>query len=185
MQKNEIEQSDINLYKAFLLGDNSAFDRLMIKYRLDLIKFIYTYVKDVETAEDIAQNSFLYMIINKKEYDFKYSFKTYLFTIAKSRAMNYLKSKRNYVSLDAEQFEVYDVTDNIEEKLEIDTEYKNVAKAIKKLKQKYQTVIYLFYFEELKYKDISRIMNISMSKTKMLINRAKKQLKEMLEGGDK
>ena len=43
------------------------------------------YVKNIEIAEDIAQDSFMYMIINKVEYDFKYSFKTYLYTIAKSR----------------------------------------------------------------------------------------------------
>ena len=56
-----------------------------------------TYVKNIEIAEDIAQDSFMYMIINKVEYDFKYSFKTYLYTIAKSRALNYLKREKRTI----------------------------------------------------------------------------------------
>ncbi len=184
MQKNEDYLSDIKLYQAFLNGDNNSFDQLMIKYRLDLIKFLLNFVNNVESAEDIAQDSFLYMIINKKEYDFKYSLKTYLYTIAKSRALNYLKYKKNELSIDDERIEIFDVDNRVEELLELKEEQSKVASAIHKLKPEYQRVLYLFYFEELKYKEISQILNISMPKTKMLINRAKKQLKDELKGGE-
>ena len=90
-------KSDIELYKLFLKGDNDAFNYLIIKHRKMLTNFIMTYVKNIEIAEDIAQDSFMYMIINKVEYDFKYSFKTYLYTIAKSRALNYLKREKRTI----------------------------------------------------------------------------------------
>ena len=85
MKTNDLvnEKSDIELYKLFLEGDNEAFNTLIIRHRKKLTNFIIAYVKNIEIAEDIAQDSFLYMIINKVEYDFKYSFKTYLYTIAK------------------------------------------------------------------------------------------------------
>lgn len=83
------EKSDQELYLAFLKNDNEAFTTLVKKYRKVLISFIIKYVKNIEIAEDLAQDTFVYMLINKKEYDFKYTFKTYLYTIAKSRAINY------------------------------------------------------------------------------------------------
>ena len=88
------KQTDEALYKDFLLGNKEAFNELIIRYRKLLTDFIMYYIKNNDIAEDIAQDSFLYMIINKKEYDFKYSFKTYLYTIAKSRTLNYLKKRK-------------------------------------------------------------------------------------------
>ena len=61
-------KSDIELYKLFLEGNNDAFNFLIIKHRKMLTNFIKAYVKDTETAEDIAQDSFMYMIVNKVEY---------------------------------------------------------------------------------------------------------------------
>lgn len=64
-----------------------------------VIYFINRFVKNVDIAEDLAQDVFVYVLINKKEYDFKYSLKTYLYTIGKCRAINYLKREKRMVSL--------------------------------------------------------------------------------------
>ena len=174
-------KSDVELYKLFLNGDNEAFNYLIIKHRKMLTSFIMAYVKDIEIAEDIAQDSFMYMIINKVEYDFKFSFKTYLYTIAKSRALNYLKKAKrtiyvedvidNYVNLEA----------NIECEFIVKENYNALIKTIKKLKKDQQIVIYLYYFQGFKYKEICKILNQSMSKTKMSIHRAKKLLEKFLK----
>lgn len=177
-------KSDIELYKLFLNGDKEAFNQLIIRHRKMLTNFIMTYVKDIEIAEDIAQDSFMYMIINKVEYDFKFSFKTYLYTIAKSRALNYLKKAKrtiyvedvidNYVNLEA----------NIECEFIVKENYNALIKTIKKLKKDQQIVIYLYYFQGFKYKEICKILNQSMSKTKMSIHRAKKLLEKFLKEDD-
>lgn len=99
LETNLDEKSDQELYLAFLKSDNEAFNTLVRKYRKSLISFIIKYVKNIETAEDLAQDTFVYMLINKKEYDFKYTFKTYLYTIAKSRAINYLKKEKRKLYL--------------------------------------------------------------------------------------
>ena len=76
--------NDKILYENFLNGNKEAFDILMDKYRLNLIYFTNRFLNDVEASEDLAQDVFVYILINRKEYDFKYSMKTYLYTIAKS-----------------------------------------------------------------------------------------------------
>ena len=140
------------------------------------------YVKKLEVAEDIVQDSFVYMLINKVDYDFKYSFRTYIYTIAKSRTLNYLKNKSKVVSMeDVLTEKYYDEEINIEEIYIKKEEREKIQKAIKKLKKDYQIVIYLYDFQGFKYREISEILNQSISKTKMMIHRAKKQLKNILK----
>ena len=62
--------------------------------------------------------------------------------------------------------------------------YKVLIKTIKKLKKDYQMVIYLYFFQGFKYKEISKILNQSISKTKMAIHRAKKLLEKYLKEND-
>ncbi len=176
------EQSDIELYKSFLNGNKEAFNQLILRHRKQLTLFIMKYVKKLEVAEDIVQDSFVYMLINKVDYDFKYSFRTYIYTIAKSRTLNYLKNKSKIVSMeDVLTAKYYDEEMNIEEIYIKKEEREKIQKAIKKLKKDYQIVIYLYDFQGFKYKEISEILNQSMSKTKMMIHRAKKQLKNILK----
>ena len=174
-------KSDIELYKLFLKGDNDAFNYLIIKHRKMLTNFIMTYVKNIEIAEDIAQDSFMYMRINKVEYDFKYSFKTYLYTIAKSRALNYLKREKRTIYVEDAILNNVNLEGNIENEFIIKENYNALIKTIKKLKNEYQIVIYLYYFQGFKYKEICKILNQSMPKTKMAIHRAKKLLEKFVK----
>lgn len=179
------EQSDIELYKSFLNGNKEAFNQLILRHRKQLTLFIMKYVKKLEVAEDIVQDSFVYMLINKVDYDFKYSFRTYIYTIAKSRTLNYLKNKSKIVSMeDVLTAKYYNEEMNIEEIYIKKEEREKIQKAIKKLKKDYQIVIYLYDFQGFKYREISEILNQSMSKTKMMIHRAKKQLKNILKEGN-
>ena len=172
-------KTDAELYKEFLNGKEEAFNNIIRKYRKPLISFIMRFIKNIEVAEDIAQDTFVYVLINKTEYDFKYSLKTYLYTIAKCRAINYLKRERKVVSYDEaytrEKEEVY-----IDEDLIKEENKKEIYEAIGKLKKSYQIVIYLKDIEGLKYKEISRILNKTVPQLKMMTHRARKSLEKTM-----
>ena len=169
-------EEDKRLYKEFILGNNDAFEQIMNKYRENLIYFIQRIVKSFDVAEDIAQDVFVYVLINKKEYDFKYTLKTYLYTIGRSRAINYLKKEKRCVSLNLEHQGNYE----IEEIMFLNERKRNLKESINKLLPQHQLVIYLADIEELPYKEICKIMNKSMVQIKMLIYRARKNLKIIL-----
>ncbi|MCI8291391.1 MAG: RNA polymerase sigma factor [Clostridia bacterium] len=176
MLKNK---TDIELYNDFLNGNNEAFGTIIKKYREMLILFIMRYVNVIDIAEDLAQDTFLYVFINKKEYDFKYSFKTYLYTIARCRSINYLKKSKRIIHYD--EFEMNIESEEIDEKLIRNENKLKLYQVIKKLKREYQIVIYLKYIENLKYKEICKILNRNMSQVKFLIYCAKKRLKKLME----
>lgn len=172
-------KTDAELYKEFLNGKEEAFNNIIRKYRKPLISFIMRFIKNIEVAEDIAQDTFVYVLINKTEYDFKYSLKTYLYTIAKCRAINYLKRERKVVSYDEaymrEKEETY-----IDEDLIKEENKKEIYEALGKLKKSYQIVIYLKDIEGLKYKEISRILNKTVPQLKMMTHRARKSLEKTM-----
>ena len=176
--------SDIELYDSFLDGNQNAFNILIIRYRKKLTHFLLSYVKKIDIAEDIAQDSFLYIIINKNVYDFKYSFQTYLYTIAKSRAINYLKRNKKTLNIKEDISFLEDIDFDLEYNYIKKETYSKIANYIKKLKKDYQIIIYLFYYQNFKYKEICKITNFSMSKVKMTIHRAKKTLEIYLKEDD-
>ena len=80
--------------------------------------------------------------MNKVDYDFKYSFRTYLYTIAKSRALNYVKKMKKIVPI--EDATIYiDEEQNIEENYIKREEILKLNNAILRLKKEYQIIIYI------------------------------------------
>lgn len=175
-------EADVRLYKEFLLGNQKAFDELMDKYRSNVICFIQGFVKNIDIAEDLAQDVFVYVLINRKEYDFKYSMKTYLYTIARSRALNYLKREKRIVSLEENMLygDREDYINQIEEIVFSNEKKRKIHNAIKKLNEVQQRAIFLADIEELSYVEVGRILGKTIPETKMIIYRARKNLKLIL-----
>lgn len=178
--------NDKILYENFLNGNKEAFDILMDKYRLNLIYFINRFLNDVEASEDLAQDVFVYILINRKEYDFKYSMKTYLYTIAKSRTLNYLERRKKIVPIDDNYISNIEDTylEEAEEAIYAEGRNKELYNAMKNLNRSQQIVIYLADIEELSYKDISKILGKSVPQVKMTLYRARKKLKAILKKGE-
>ena len=176
--------TDQILYKEFLTGNMKSFDKLVDKYRNTVIAFINTYVKEYDIAEDLAQDVFVYVLINKKEYDFKYSMKTYFYTIARCRAINYLNKKKKTVFI--EDCFIHETGINqTEEQILVNEERKRINQAIQKLNSIQQKkVVYLVDIEDMSYKEAAKILDISLPQVKMTLHRARKSLKKILEKED-
>ena len=90
-------QSGEECYRRFLDGDKSGFDELMDIYHDSLIRFVQRYVKSEADAEDIAADTFLELLIHPKRYSFKSSMKTYIFSVAHNKSVNFLRKDRKSV----------------------------------------------------------------------------------------
>lgn len=172
------EKTDKQLYKEFLLGNKTSFEEIVIRHKDSIIYFIQRYVKSIDIAEDLAQDVFVYILINKRSYKFEYSLKTYLYTIAKSKAINYIKREKRIVRLDEMKFEDLE---ELEEKVFRNEKTENLKKSIKKLKIEYQNAIYLADIENLNYKEIGHILKKTESSVKVLIHRARKTLEKIIK----
>ena len=154
------QKTDKQLYQEFLKGNNSSFEELVIRHKDKLIYFITTYVKNIDIAEDIAQDVFVYILIHKKNYNFQYSLKTYLYMIAKSKALNFLKHEKkisykdDIESLDNLHKSYEKQLNSLEDIVFQKEKARQLHNSINKLKRDYKQAIYLADIEEMKYQEI-------------------------------
>lgn len=171
---------DKKLYDKYIKGSEKSFEELYLKYKDKILYFIFNMIKNTQKAEDLMQEVFLY-IVNNKSYNPKYSFKSYLYLIAKSKTINAInkETRRNKID-DMIARETQDIED-VEEIIFQKEAEKNLLKIIKLLKEDYQNIIYLIDFEKLSYKEVAKIMDKSESNIKVSVHRARKELKRELE----
>lgn len=170
-------EKDKILYKSFLEGDKNALQELVMNYKNNLIYFISRFVKNIDISEDIFQDVVVYILENKEYYDFKYSFKTFLYMIAKSKACNYIKQNKGIENIDDNE-ELQEA--NLLEEIILNKERKQkVQNIMNKMSQEYQLVIYLTQVEELSYRETAAIMEKKESQIKKLSYNARKKLRQL------
>ncbi|MFQ9264076.1 MAG: RNA polymerase sigma factor [Clostridia bacterium] len=171
---------DKKLYNDYLNGEKEAFEILYNKYKNKIEYFIYNIVKDYQKAEDIAQETFIYVIQHQMRENS--SFKYYIYLVARSKALNYInvEKRRNEIT------EKY--LANADEKIEKDVldiitaeeNKKELLESIELLDERYKNAIYLVNIEGLSYEETSKILGENLQSTKNLIHRGKKQLRKIL-----
>ena len=172
-------EEDKKSYQDFLNGNQEAFQKITKKYEKSLIYFITRYVKDYEAAQDIYQDTILYLLEHKEQYDFCYSLKAYLYLIAKSRALNYVKKQKRNVHL--EDYESTLQEGKLLEDVIFSKERQGkIQKVIQKMKKDYQIVIYLTKIEGLSYRETAVIMEKTEKQVKNLVFNARKTLRKLL-----
>ena len=171
---------DEKLYNAYLSGEKQAFEYIYNKYKSKIEYFIYNIVKDYQKAEDLTQETFIYVIQNKLQEGS--SFKYYIYLVAKSKAFNYINvEKRRYeinkqYVLNANE----EVSNDILEEIMKEETKNEVLKGIDELDEKYKNAMYLVNIEGLSYEETAKILDETLSNTKTLIHRGKKQLRKNL-----
>lgn len=162
-------------------GDEQAFDQFVYKYYQDILKYCLYHCNDHEYAQDLTQETFVSFFGKLSEYQYRGKTKNYLYTIAHNLCKNFYK-KRKDIALDSFQFEMIDQGRDENEDFE---KRMMLEWALTKIPEEYREVIILYYFEEIKLKDIARILNISLSLVKYRLRQAKLQLKKLLREGEK
>ena len=168
-------------YRRYLNGDPTAFDGILQLYRNPLTFFINRFVRDLDTAEDLAIDTFMYLIVHRHRYNFKTSLKTYLFMIGRSRASDYLRHQNRFtmVELSDAERELPSVP-GPEESILREEQKQELNRAMDTLPQDMQTVLHLVYFEELSYEEAAKVMRKNKKQVANLLYRAKAQLRAIL-----
>lgn len=168
-------------YRRFLDGDESAFNDIMNELFYGLVFFIDGYVHDIHAAEDIAIDTFSFLIVHKHRYNFKVTLKTYIYMLGRSRALDYIKHRRiiDFSELDKAQ-ELTDDGRSLEETVLADERKRAVNAAMAKLPEDMRTAVHLIYFEEMTYDEAARVMKKNRKQVDNLLYRAKKELRNIL-----
>jgi len=169
---------DYTLLQQIQGGSQEAFNRLVDRYKNRLFNLVVRMIPTREEAEDIVQETFLRVYQHKNNFDPKYCFSTWIYTIALNLAKNNLRRKKKVKFL-----ELFDLEETSEEPA---VEPGRVAlgpwieKEIEKLPEKYRVAFLLREMDRLPYEEIAEITGVPTGTVKSRVNRARTILAESL-----
>ncbi len=161
-------------------GDRNAYECLVLKHRAKAIEFANSFIRNFHTAEDIVQECFAKIYINRQSYKPTFTFKTYLFKIIRNQSIDSIRKYK--LSKEVNIYSILDVahTDTPEEILAQQETQKTIFAILNSLQGDYKTALYLFAVDEMSYKDIARVMQKSVPQIKIIIYRARQKLKKSI-----
>ena len=166
-------------YRKFVAGDNAAFEKIVEEFREKLIYFINRYVDNFSLAEDLSEDVFVEVLVHPKRFNYKNSLKTYLFTIGRNKAVDYIRKNKRimYGPLDMNS---EDITESFEEKYCKEEEERAMLRLLSEINEEYRIVLYLLYFEDMNYEEVGRVMNKNKKQVTNLAYRAKNAMRAAL-----
>ena len=186
--QNRFIYSDEQLMSLFQGGDENAYIELVNRYKDKLINFIFNYLGDLESSEDVVQETMIKLYQKKHYYKEIAKFSTWLYTIAKNLANTELRKRKQRKTTLLSQFskddKTYDLPSNDPEpgqEIQTDIVNKIIRDAVDQLSEKFKIVIVLRDIQGLSYEDISEIINVPIGTVKSRINRARLQLQVELK----
>ena len=160
---------------------NEAFRKLLQLYQKPLYYHIRNMVLNHDDADDVLQNTFIKVFGNLKNFKGDSKLYSWMYRIATNEAITFIQQRAKKQGISSEEAQQTAIN-----KLESDVFFDGdeiqlkLQKAIAILPEKQQIVFKMKYFEELKYEEMSEILNTSVGALKASYHIAVKKIEEFL-----
>jgi RNA polymerase sigma-70 factor (ECF subfamily) len=153
-------------------GDGKAFELIIKRWNKKLISFAYKITRDLDSAHDIAQESWISIHKGLRKLQEPSKFSSWAFRITYNKSMDYLRyeKKQNQTELltDHEALTVNEIDDD---------GWTTVSSLIENLPIQHKTILLLFYLEKQSIKEIAIILELPEGTVKSRIFYARELLK--------
>jgi len=170
----------LELIEACKRGDQKAQFEIYRLYNSAMYNTTLRIVGDPDDAEDVMQEAFLKAFLKLKTYRGEVSFGAWLKRIVVNKALDFLRLKRDQISLD-EVGEMEEEAEGGKHTLDMAYEAETIKKAICALPEGYRIVLSLILLEGYDHEEVSGILNISNATSRTQYHRAKKKLIELMK----
>jgi len=182
------EQSEGEQQLIEALKSGRSFEKLVNLYHKQVINVCYRFTPNNEDAEDTAQEVFIEVYNSVKNFRGDSKLSTWLYRIAVTKSLDLLRKRNAKKSFAFFNFVQRDNLDFLpdcstpQSELEDNERRKILNKALNSLPDKQQIAITLNKLEFMTNKEIAQVMKLPVTSVDTLIHRAKKSLKEKLQG---
>jgi len=177
---NDLNEYALSCYMRYMEGDESGLEEIVRVFSRPLLLFINGYVNNISIAEDIVSEAFLRLIIKRRRFKGAALFKTYLFSVGRNLAIDYLRRSAKNKTVPLVEDSPADI-EELEAQALADEQKRKVHSALLKLNELYREVLYLSFFEGFTNEQIAKELNKSKKQVENLLYRAKQSLKSILE----
>lgn len=146
------------------------YNKIVENYSDMIFRIAYQYLYNKYDAEDIVQEVFVKLLSRKVIFKDEEHVKSWLIRVTINQCLDYKKSlvKRSTVPI---------------ENMEISFEHKEegILEELQLLKEDERNILYLYYYEGYKIKEIAKILKQKQNTINSKLTRARKKLKEIME----
>jgi RNA polymerase sigma-70 factor (ECF subfamily) len=166
---------DFDVVKAIQLGDTELFSGIVKKYDRALLRLVSRHIRDKELVKDVVQEAFFKAYQHIGSFEYRCSFKNWLYKIAINTARNKLRSLREMENID--EVVIVEVC-HLEGQLMYD-ELKDVLRSlIDRLPEKQRQTLELRVFQDMSFKEVAQLMECPYDTAKANYRHAMLKLKE-------
>lgn len=170
--KNLNVMTDEELAMDYVNGNNRAFDELLFRHQSKLFSYILFVVRDREIADDLFQETFVKVITKLQEGKYSPSgkFSAWMMCIAHNVIMDLYRGLKVQKIVDtSDDNDLSNISTNDFYSMDIESQYVNaqVLKDVKKLMNflpaSQREVVYMRYYQQLSFKEIAEMTNVSIN----------------------
>ena len=175
---------NITLWESFRKGDKAAFAILFREHYETLFRFGSKFTADTELLEDCIQELFIELWQTKSRTPVL-SVKAYLLKALKYKLLKAFRKRGKTLPLEDENDVHFEWSHEnfLIAAQENDEKKRQVLRALEQLSNRQKEIIYLKYYQNLSYEEVSEIMNINYQVARNLLYQAIKSLKGILGSG--
>ena len=175
--------SDSQVVALVLEGDSDSYALIMERYESKLMRYALFILRDYDSASDVTQETFIKAYVNLRSFKLNKRFSSWIYRILHNEAINSIRKSKKTCALEAvsevgDDFFVNFTADHILDKNILNTD---VRKCLRKIDIKYQEVLALNFFDNLKYGEISDILHVPTSTVGVRIKRGKAMLRKICQ----
>jgi len=183
--------SDPEIIEQLRQGNEKAFRKLVENYQKLVVNTCYGLVQNREDAEDIAQEVFVEVYRSVEHFRADAKLSTWLYRIAVNRSLNHIRDNKKHKwfqsftkEVESQNRQLLQVESAQTDQPEFELENKQRAtilhEAINSLPENQKVAFTLNKYEDLSYKEIADVMEMSVSSVESLLFRAKQNLQKKL-----
>lgn len=186
-----MKSNELWLIEQSRMGNIDAFEELIRDYKKIAYNIALRVLRNVEDAEDASQEALLKVFKNIGSFNMQSTFKVWMYRIVVNTCIDFKRKKYiNAVSIDETidlgggnelHREIADDRANPDALVEKNYNQKLISDALNKLDDDYKTMIILRDIQGFSYSEIADIISCNLGTVKSRLNRARKNLKEILE----
>lgn len=160
---------------------NDAFRKLVREYQRPLYTHIRNMVLNHDDTDDVLQNTFVKIFQNLKNFKGESKLYSWMYRIATNEAITFINNRAKKSGISSQELK-----DKMIKSLEADIDYDGnemqlkLQKAVASLPEKQQLVFKMKYFQEMKYEEMSEILETSVGGLKASYFHAVKKIEEFL-----
>ncbi|MFC0523779.1 sigma-70 family RNA polymerase sigma factor [Pontibacillus salicampi] len=166
-------------------ADREQFLELLIdEYSQAILWLSYTYVKDMQLAEEVMQDVFLTCYHKIDSFRNDATIKTWVYRVTVNKCKDQLRKKtiKRFLTKEEKADGYFGKDSRHPEDIIVNKmEDKALADKVMSLPTKFKEVIYMHYFEDMKVREMSEILKMNENTIKTRLNRGRAMLKKMYE----